>query len=195
MRLGEPGIVSTKFTLVALLLLAAAAPARADDDRLGLMFDAGFPDGGNASLVLRPFAGLRLAAGGGTNLISPGVRGGASWVFPAGFVVSVEGGHYFSGDATSVARVVSGNSNLDSPALRDVSYDYVDLHAGIEFGPPTAKFFIHGGSSYVSGAVKNAGASANQALGQGMTTITFAQDPRITGWVISARVGVILYLF
>ena len=43
-----------------------------------------------------------------------------------------------------------------------------------------------------SGALAQA---ANQAVGPGMTTISFGQDPRITGWVISARVGVIVYLF
>ncbi len=80
---------------------------------------------------------------------------------------------------------------LESPALREVSYDYVNLHVGIELGPPKYKFYIHGGTSYVTGSIKNAAETVNQAVGSDATT--FSQDPRLEGWVVSARMGFIVY--
>ena len=46
--------------------------------RLGLMVDAGLPDGANAALVFRPFRWLRAHGGGGYNMVSPGVPAQAS---------------------------------------------------------------------------------------------------------------------
>src|SRR5437868_1167806 len=45
---------------------------------LGVMVDAGVPDGANASLVFRPLSWLRAHGGGGTNMIGMGVRVGAT---------------------------------------------------------------------------------------------------------------------
>src|SRR5258708_7826983 len=57
----------------------AAAPAPAPSlPWLGLMADAGIPDGMQGSLVLRPFKVLRASVGGGYNMISKGVRVGAT---------------------------------------------------------------------------------------------------------------------
>src|SRR5262245_38975876 len=121
------------------MLLAGAAHAKS----VGLMVDAGVPDGANASLVFRPWSFLRLHAGGGTNLIAPGVRGGASLMLGS-LSATAEAGHYFSGDANGLARNVTGNMAIDVPALREVGYDYVNLSLGMEFGPSWMTFFIHG---------------------------------------------------
>src|SRR5438105_2350281 len=45
---------------------------------VGVMMDAGAPDGANASLVFRPLSWLRAHGGGGYNMISKGIRAGAT---------------------------------------------------------------------------------------------------------------------
>ena len=159
---------------------------------LGIMVDAGLPDGANASLVFRPWSFLRLHAGGGTNMVAPGVRGGLSLVL-GGLSATAEAGHYFSGDANGLARNLSGNMALDVPALRDFGYDYVNLSLGVEFGPSWMTFFIHGGMSRVTGTVKDLGTTFTEAAKDDGTTVTFAQDPNVTIWSVSARMGLIVY--
>src|SRR5438445_421418 len=76
----------------------SAAPA-ARFPKLGMMADAGLPDGANASLVFRPARWIRMHGGGGYNMISGGVRAGVTLLAP--FVVAPSGtlevGHYFDG--------------------------------------------------------------------------------------------------
>src|SRR5262249_53583499 len=110
------------------------------------MVDAGVPDGANGSLVYRPADWIRVHAGGGTNLISPGVRAGVSVLpFGGGLSLSIDGGHYFSGDANGLARKLTGDETIDVPALRDVGYDYANFHVGLELGARYFTFYIHGG--------------------------------------------------
>src|SRR5262245_56202837 len=87
--------------------LSAAPPSDASTPLplVGVMLDAGLPDGANASLVLRPVSWLRAHAGGGTNAISPGVRVGATLLpFGSGPSATIEGGHYFEGNANGLAQ-------------------------------------------------------------------------------------------
>src|SRR3989442_4804519 len=81
---------------------AASAPAL---PLVGVMADVGLPDGAGASLVVRPMKWLRVTGGGTYNMISSGVRAGASLLpFGWGPSLSVEGGHYFDGDANGLVR-------------------------------------------------------------------------------------------
>ena len=176
------------FLATAVLLVGAAAEAKS----LGVMVDAGVPDGANASLVYRPWSFLRLSAGGGTNLVAPGVRGGASLLWGA-LSANAEAGHYFSGDANGLARNLTGNMALDVPALREVGYNYESLSLGLELGPSWMTFFIHAGMSHVTGTVKNLGPTLTEAAKDDSTTVTFGSDPNVAIWSVSARLGLIVY--
>lgn len=186
----------TRTTAVVLALAAAlSTPALADDNRrFGLMVDAGVPDGATGSLVYRPWSWLRVHAGGGYNMVSPGVRGGltlAPMPGAATLTLNVDGGRYFGGDANPLARTLTGDQSIDVAALRDVGYDYANFHAGFEFGRKYATFYIHAGMSYVTGEMKNAGETFSKF--DAYTTFEFKGDPKVTIWTPSLRLGLIVY--
>jgi hypothetical protein len=187
---------------------SAEPPARATTTlpRYGVMADAGLPDGANASLVFRPACWLRLHGGGGYNMISTGVRAGATLVpFGLGPSATIEGGHYFDGDANGLAQRFAGQS-FQSTLLEKVGYDYANFHLGLDFGYRRVTFYIHGGMSYVrakvhnfdgvvaSEAAANGASSANGANG-GTTEISINQDPTVKAWFPSAKLGLIVYLW
>src|SRR5438105_3725136 len=99
----------------------ATAPAPDSLPWLGLMADAGVPDGMQGSLVLRPTKWLRTGVGGGYNMISKGVRAGLSLLpFGRGPSATLEVGHFFEGNAnTTASKYVAGYSDANpfSPAL------------------------------------------------------------------------------
>jgi hypothetical protein len=182
------------FGLAAVLLaftggVAAAKPA----PRFGVMVDAGVPDGANAALTFRPMGWLRAHAGGGYNLISPGVRGGIS-LLPLSFLsFNVDVGHYFVGDANKMMQMF-GESDSDVAVLREVSYDYANFHLGLELGGKRAAFYIHGGMSHIWGTVRQAEEMAAESGFSG-ADLTFSEDPKLRIWTVSARMGVVVYLF
>ena len=158
---------------------------------VGLMADAGLPDGAIGSLVVRPWQWFRVYGGGGSNSVSRGWRGGFSLVpFGAGPSVSLEYGHYNDGDANSVVRRVVSGEFSGSPLLNKIGYDYLNAHAGLEFGGKHVLFFVHGGISKVWAQVHN----LNEAMkGSGSTTIEVTQDPKVTVVGSSFKVGLIVF--
>lgn len=159
--------------------------------RIGLMVDAGIPDGAIGSLVVRPWQWVRAYGGGGSNSVSRGWRGGFSLVpFGAGPSVSLEYGHYNDGNANGlVHRLVNGDFT-GSPLLDRIGYDYVNAHAGLDFGGKHVMFFVHGGISKVWAQVHN----LNQAIkSSGSTTIEVSQDPKVTVVGSSLKVGLIVF--
>ncbi|SRR6266540_3584652 len=199
--------------LGALALVPATASAQVDTvykpapstvvpkrlPRLGVMADAGAPDGANGSVVYRPSSWLRSYVGGGTNLIGKGFRGGLTLVpFGSGPSASIEAGHYFDGDANGLARRFAGPT-FGSPALERVGYDYANFHVGLDFGSRRATFFIHGGMSYIRASVHNmdqvvaSSMSAND--GSGTTEISFTKDPIVRAWLPSVKLGLIVYIW
>lgn len=169
--------------------------------QIGVMVDAGIPDGANASLVFRPYRWLRAHAGGGYNMISPGVRAGISLLpFGSGISGTLEAGHYFEGNANGLAQRFAG-SGFQSPVLDRVGYDYANAHLGLDFGSRAMTFYIHGGVSYLRGqihnlnsAVSSAGGSLITGSNNGSTEITVPEDPTVRVWVPSAKLGLIVYL-
>lgn len=114
----------------------------------GLMLDAGAPDGVQAALVVRPWSWLRIEAGGGYNLVSPGARG-AITLIPIDTVLrptlTVEAGRYFGGDLSKVNMIVALG---DSKETR-VAYDWGSALLGIELDWGGGAFFIQGGVTKV----------------------------------------------
>ncbi len=160
---------------------------------VGLMADAGLPDGAIASLVVRPWQWLRVYAGGGTNSVSKGWRGGLSLVpFGAGPSFSLEYGHYNDGNANGLVRHLVSGQFAGSPLLDRVGYDYVNAHLGLDFGGKHVIFFVHGGISMVWAQLHNLNdvlASSNSA-----TTVQVNQDPKVKAVGSSIKVGLINFL-
>ena len=159
--------------------------------RIGIMADAGVPDGATLSLVVRPVSFLRLNLGGGYNGISPGVRAGATlvplkrWFSP---VLAVDAGRYFEGDANPLYRRISGDEMFSSPLLERVGYDYADAHLGLELGRRWFTFYVHAGVSRVSGQVRQIAAATDG------DAVSFSEDPSVKITSVSARLGFVFYL-
>jgi hypothetical protein len=120
----------------------------AESSTFGLMLDAGAPDGACLSLVVRPWSMLRAHAGGGYNMVGPGVRGGLTLIPFDTFLrptLSIEAGRYFAGDLSTVDELVPIG---DVRQLR-IAYDWASAHAGLELDWGGGAFFIEGGVTRV----------------------------------------------
>ena len=180
---------------------AAPAPSEPSLPWLGIMADAGIPDGMQGSLVLRPWKALRTSVGGGCNMISKGVRVGASLLpFGRGPSASIEVGRFFEGDGNAAARSFFGANFQGMPVLERIGYDYANAHLGLDFGYKRVTFYIHGGMSYIRGQVHNvqqqisSDPSINGTNSNG-TQISFKQDPTVKIIGPSAKIGLIVYLW
>ena len=166
---------------------------------VGVMADVGLPDGAGASLVVRPARWLRLTGGGTYNMISSGLRAGASLLpFGWGPSLSVEGGHYFDGDANGVMRRFAGASYQSNAVLERVGYDYANAHLGLDLGLRRVTFFIHAGFSYIRAEVHNVDSAIQSGMSSdssSSTTLTVNKDPIIRAITPSAKLGLIVYLW
>lgn len=192
------GTTSARAQDAAVVLSSAPAPVAESAPRTlpiwGVMLGAGVPDGATGTAVFRPYSWLRAEAGGAYNMISKGVLAGVSVLpFGAGPSATLEGGHYFDGNANGIARTFAGAGFHDSALLQRVGYDFVNAHLGLDFGTRRVVFFIHGGMSYVGARVHN----ATEAVGStsGSTTVSFNQDPSIRIFTPSAKLGLIFYIW
>ncbi len=165
---------------------------------LGATFDVGLPDGALLGVAARPWHWLRLGAGAGTNSISLGLRGGVTVVpFGVGPSASVEGGHYFEGNANGTASSLAGSSYEDSRVADEVGYQFANFHLGVEFGRDNFTFFLHGGMSYIHAVMHH----VNDELGgvsvsgqNGVTTVVVNGEPVVSAWIPSAKLGFILFM-
>ena len=154
---------------------------------LGLVLDAGVPDGANLGLVARPLPWLRAHIGGSYNLMSGGIRGGVAyvpfqyWIVPT---LVLEGGHYFTGSAKDAIETVAGISVDYAPDR--VSYTYANAHLGLEFGGDWFTFFLRGGYSFVHASLRPAEEEDN---------VRFEEDITATAWLPSAKLGFIFYVY
>jgi hypothetical protein len=162
---------------------------------VGLMADAGLPDGFMGSLTVRPIPYLRLHAGAGANTSSPGVRGGLTLLpLGTGPSLSVEIGHYLDGEANGlVRRSVAGLGRFASYVHR-LNYTFANAHAGIDIGERGFTFFIHGGFTYLRARLRDVQAPPDTVTSTGRTSIAFREDPIIKMFTPSLKVGLIVYL-
>jgi hypothetical protein len=180
----------------------APAPAAPSLPWLGIMADAGIPDGLQGSLVLRPWKALRASVGGGYNMISKGVRVGVTLLpFGRGPSGTLEAGRYFEGDATSAAAKFFGpgiEGSAFGPSLQRIGYDFANAHLGLDFGYKRVTFYIHGGMSYVHAQVHhvdtliNSSPSINGQNANGLE-ISVPQGASVTYIGPSGKIGLIVY--
>ena len=176
---------------------APAAEASRPPVVLGLMADAGVPDGATGSLVLRPAEWLRVHAGGGTNSVSAGYRGGLTLMpFGAGPSVSFEAGHYRDGDANGLVRGFVGANHKVASLFSRFNYTYYNAQLGLELGRGPVQFFIHGGISYMRATLTGAAATLTkmQSASADPTTVVLGADPLVKVWAPSVKLGLVVYL-
>lgn len=168
----------------------------AETGTVGIMTDVGVPDGGTASLVVRPMRALRLEGGVAHNVVSPGVRASVTWI-PFGTwatpVLSVGYGRFFERDANGIVQQLSGDPTLSSPLLDKVGYDFANARVGLELGKKYFTFFLHAGVSRVTGTVHNLNQVTATETANSMVSVT-STDPKITLWGVSANLGFIFYV-
>lgn len=178
------------------LIGGGAARAEAAPGRVGVMVDAGVPDGVNGSLLFRPVRWFQMSAGGGTNLISLGIRAGASvYLLPTRVspTLSAEAGHYFPADANKALVRLGVTDESQDPLLREVGYDYANLHLGLDFGRERFSFYVHAGMSVMRGEVRNLAEAIADETGDSGITVEVVQNPVVTLVVPSARIGAVFY--
>lgn len=178
--------------------LAAAAPA---DKRLGFSLDVGFPDFLGLNGIFRPMHWLRLHAGPLYNGSGLGLRGGVSLV-PFNFAVTpaatFEYGRYFRSSGTSIVgtvnRFVEPDISLGAfePLVRNLSYEYVSAHLGLEFGPPqTFVFYLRGGLTFLTTTLAGSQETLQNITGDPTLSV---QDFNIRGAFPALKLGFIVYL-
>jgi len=159
---------------------------------IGLRIDAGAPDLLGASLVGRPLKFAQLELGGTTSLVGGGIRVGASVFLPWYISPSahVEYGHQWAGDVNKLV-VMFGGSDPKISLLKNVEYDYVNLHGGLGFGHPNWFMFrIQAGYSYVWGSTNGLQVYLQEKANRPNLTIS---EANAKVWTPSAKIVFQLY--
>jgi hypothetical protein len=185
--------VALSFTVLATF----AGGARADviPGRLGVMVDAGVPDGFNGSVVWSPVDPLHVHAGLGTNLISMGLRAGATvFILPTTIspTASIELGHYFPGDANAAAERFGLGDDDDNPLLREIGYDYANFHLGVNVGRERFSFYLHAGFSALRGTLRNLDDAVEEDADPEIT-VQIGESPTASVILPSARLGLLFF--
>jgi hypothetical protein len=137
--------------------LSAAPAVQAAAPRLrllGVQLDAGVPDGGVVSLVVRPVKWVRADAGLAYNYLSLGARGGVT-IVPFHWAIvptlRLEGGRFFKADVNAKVRKYADDVPAYlQPALDGFGYDYASAQLGLEFGSQRGfVFFVRGGLAWI----------------------------------------------
>jgi hypothetical protein len=156
---------------------------------LGVLVDVGFPDGAGLSVAYRPYHWLRFQAGAMNNIVGTGIRAGVSlipfyfWISPA---LTLEGGHFFPGDVTWLARRVLHRPDLSSPLLQHIGYNFGSAQIGIELGSPRRiAFSLRAGISYL----KTTGPKPEEINDPNIT----AKDLSFERLLPSAKLGLTIY--
>lgn len=164
---------------------------------LGVLLDVGVPDGVGLSLAVRPFSWLRLHGGGTSDLVSGGVRGGASFIVPVPFFIqpsaTIEGGYQFPEKSNWLASQFSNNPYFSNPWLQQIGYGYINGHLGLEMGNSRFTFYIHGGLSYIRTTIRD---FQQQLIAQSTSSPSLVlTNPNIDGVIPSAKLGFVVYFW
>jgi hypothetical protein len=173
---------------------AAPAPTPARPGQWGAGVDLGFsgvlPDFGLLA-AWRPYSWLHAQAGVGWNLISPGIRGGATVVNPWIVPISLTGelGHYFEGDANGLIKSLTGQDS-DIAVLQKVSYNYANLLVGFTSRANHFVFYFRAGVTSMWATVNNFEETVSKLAGTSMET----SEAKVSYYGPTAKFGlVVLY--
>jgi hypothetical protein len=168
--------------------------AKAKPRMFGAMFDVGVPDGATLSGVFRPIDLARLHAGIGYNGVSPGLRIGGEFL-PLGWGPSlgIAYGHFFEGDASSVAGMFGDIDDDTRQVLENVGYSFFALRAGMEFGGDRFTFFGRGGITWLSTTIHELDAIIAPDPDSNMT-VTMKEDPVLNAVVPTIQFGMIVQI-
>lgn len=165
------------FNLTLFFLLLSSISEAAS--KIGIQTDIGIPDGISLGLTIKPnLSWLRINVAGTYNLMAPGIRTGLI-LDPIDYVVSpvlsFEAGTFGKGTVPFL------NKN------HDISYGYINLHSGIEFGVKNKwKIFFHLGPSFISMKIYNFSAGTNNQV--------LLKDPSISVIVNpTAKIGIVYF--
>lgn len=163
------------------------APPRAKGtSQWGILADAGLPQGATLSAAYRPVPSLRIFAGPAWNYLAFGMQGGISfapWHLAVTPVLTAEAGRYFGANASFLAR--GGVPTELSTLMRDMTYTYGAIHAGIEFGGQNGfSFALDLGLGYVALDAKGTVTKTDSSG----STVVF-KDPRFQGTLPSLKLG------
>ena|SRR5688572_3385155 len=172
----------------AVALISNRARAEEIEDEspafLGLMFDAGVPDGVQGALVFRPWSFVRAHVGGGYNLVSGSIRGGIT-LTPIDTVVRpilvAELGRYFDGDLSTIDRL-SGSALKEMRGTR-IGYDWVNAQVGLEVD-------WGGGALSLQGGLTKVWADITPSV-EGADMMSFGESPHLNVLAPSAKIAFI----
>jgi hypothetical protein len=176
------------------LVAAQTPPPTAESlGQWGLGLDLGLsgvlPDFGLLA-TFRPYAWLHAQVGAGYNLISPGIRCGATVINPWFFPVSLTGeaGHYFEGDANGMVNSLTGEGG-DIAVLRKVSYDYGNLLVGLAWGGKHFVFYLRAGVTAMRATLKSFQEAVSKTSGAPMET----SDPSLSYHGPTLKLGLLAF--
>jgi len=162
-----------KFGIFVFFILAfiLSKPCFADDvnNFRGASFDVGVPDGIGIGFVVRPIRQIRLNTHFTHNSAAPGYRFGMT-LDPINFIIAPTATIEYG--ASAPGQIVG----LDKSPF--ISYDYTNLHFGLEIGNRDYfRFYLRGGISFIDIRTKSIGLILNQE------DITIASDPSFKGMI------------
>lgn len=192
--------------------MADAAPAEVQTSRaevaqavkesrplFGVALDVSVPDGAGANVMLRPFHWVELHGGVAHNAITPGFRGGVTflpvdrWFVPT---LTLELGTHPPGDANGIVQTITGNPNISFDALRDVGYDYQNAMLGFTFGSREHfTLYMRGGLTHIVGRSGEGEVIVPSGGGSGGTSSGSAGTPQTELWLPAVKLGFALYFF
>jgi hypothetical protein len=189
-------VSAIRVLLVAALLIAGPAAARAGDDAreeswptdVGLQAGVDVPAGALVAVTLRPgLSWARLHAGLSWNYYAFGVQGGVTLALPHARLtptITLEGGTVFDTDLRSPLSGLSIPAALQ-PSLSSAGYSYASGLLGIELGSPAGTvFFLRAG---VTRAWSTLAGVDGFATGPGSTLTT--SPLHLDAWAPSVSTG------
>jgi hypothetical protein len=181
------------------VLAAEQAPSSSwysfyDGRHFGLLVDGGVPGGAGLAGMFRPWHFLRVEGGVNWNYLSYGLRGGVTVIpFEWGLTptVHLEGGHFFTGDASRFAS--GGGAKI---LLANVPEDYLSASLGLEFGSQQRfVFFLRAGLCWIRSAAQNIKQAVDAENPGGTSGVKSAGEMSLLLQVPTVSAGVLLFLF
>jgi hypothetical protein len=128
---------------LCVMVLGSAAAAETLPS-VGVMADAGLPDGAMASIVRAGFTLVPFKS-----VVTP--------------TLSFDYGHYPEGDANPIVERFFGDE-YSAEMLEHIGYDFANAHLGFAFGRKRATFYVQGGMSRTTATLHDDSTTVNLTM-------------------------------